>query len=204
MTINQPPRRGYILHANQGLAPAQPDLKASADSTGGQLTVFTLSLNGGPPRHTHTREDESIYLFSGRLKVECDGEEFEAMPGSFVFLPRERPHTFTTWCAISFGVSSPGWWGDRLVAACYQAAARSDTSEPMARTVSGRSSRRPIQRCSGRQCLDPAMACSTQIRCEDWVWRACSQAWTTSGGASLAGFFGGTLTWAGWSRRRPR
>src|SRR6266508_5728462 len=110
----------------------------------------------------------------------------------------------TTWCAISFGVSSPGWWGDRLVAACYQAAARPDTSEPMARTVSGRSSRRPIQRCSGRQCLDPAMACCTQIRCEDWVWRACSQAWTTSGGASLAGFFGGTLTWAGWSRRRPR
>src|SRR5262245_16162353 len=94
MTINTPPRRGYILHANQGLAPAQPQLKASAGSTGGQLTVFTLSLNGGPPRHTHTHEDESIYLISGRLEVECDGEEFEATPGSFVFLPRERPHTF--------------------------------------------------------------------------------------------------------------
>src|SRR6266536_3147238 len=128
-------------------------------------------------------------------------------PGERTVTAEARPlgHMYvTTWCAISFGVSSPGWWGDRLVAACYQAAARSDTSEPMARTVSGRSSRRPIQRCSGRQCLDPAMACSTQIRCEDWVRRACSQAWTTSGGASLAGFFGGTLTWAGWSRRRPR
>jgi Cupin domain len=77
MAINTHPRRGYLLHANQGLAPAQPDLKASAGSTGGQLTIFTLSLNGGPPRHTHTREDESIYLFSGRLEVECDGEEFE-------------------------------------------------------------------------------------------------------------------------------
>jgi len=94
MTINTPPRRGYILHANQGLAPAQPQLKASAGSTGGQLTVFTLSLNGGPPRHTHTREDESIYLISGRLEVECDGEEFEATRGSFVFLPRQRLHTF--------------------------------------------------------------------------------------------------------------
>jgi quercetin dioxygenase-like cupin family protein len=94
MTINTPLRRGYILHADQGLAPAQPDLKASAGSTGGQLTIFTLSLNGGPPRHTHTREDESIYLFSGRLDVECDGEEFQATSGSFVFLPRDRPHTF--------------------------------------------------------------------------------------------------------------
>ena len=94
MTISPLPPRGYILHANQGLAQAQPDLKASAGATGGQLTVFTLSLDGGPPRHTHTREDESIYLFCGRLQVECDGEEFEAAAGSFVFLPRERPHTF--------------------------------------------------------------------------------------------------------------
>src|SRR6266536_2722911 len=75
-------------------------------------------------------------------------------PGERTVTAEARPlgHMYvTTWCAISFGVSSPGWWGDRLVAACYQAAARSDTSEPMARTVSGRSSRRPIQRCSGRQ-----------------------------------------------------
>src|SRR5512135_1408069 len=42
------------------------------------------------------------------------------------------------------------------------------------------------------------MACSTQIRREDWAWRAWSQAWITSGAAFLAGFLGGTLTWAGW------
>jgi quercetin dioxygenase-like cupin family protein len=110
MTISPPPRRGYILHANQGLAQAQPDLKASAETTGGQLTVFTISLNGGPPRHTHTREDESIYLFSGRLEVECDGEEFEATPGSFVFLPRERPHTFKSTAGTARGllIVTPG------------------------------------------------------------------------------------------------
>ena len=110
MAINTHPRRGYLLHANQGLAPAQPDLKASAGSTGGQLTIFTLSLNGGPPRHTHTREDESIYLFSGRLEVECDGEEFEATSGSFVFLPRERPHTFRSVRGTAHGllIVTPG------------------------------------------------------------------------------------------------
>jgi quercetin dioxygenase-like cupin family protein len=94
MTGITPSPRGYVLAGDQGLAPDRPDLKASAGSTGGQLTVFTLSVDGGPPRHTHSREDESICLFSGRLEVECDGEEFEAAPGAFVFLPRDRPHTF--------------------------------------------------------------------------------------------------------------
>jgi quercetin dioxygenase-like cupin family protein len=79
--------RGYVLAADQGLVPDRPDLKAGAGSTGGQLSVFTVSVDGGPPRHTHTREDESIYLFSGLLEVECDDEEFEVAPGSFVFLP---------------------------------------------------------------------------------------------------------------------
>jgi hypothetical protein len=30
--------RGYVLAAGQGAGPDRPDLKASADSTGGQLT----------------------------------------------------------------------------------------------------------------------------------------------------------------------
>jgi len=94
VTTGIPTGRGYILDAHHGLAKSQPDLKASAESTSGQLTVITLSIDGGPPRHTHTREDESIYLLAGRLAVECDGQEFAATPGSFVYLPRGRPHTF--------------------------------------------------------------------------------------------------------------
>src|SRR5499425_2936910 len=109
MTDIAPPR-GYVVHADQGLAPDRSDLKASAGATGGQLTVFTLAVDGGPPRHTHTREDESIYLFSGLLEVECDGEEFEAATGSFVFLPRERPHTFRSVGGIARGllIITPG------------------------------------------------------------------------------------------------
>jgi mannose-6-phosphate isomerase-like protein (cupin superfamily) len=48
----------------------------------------------GPPRHTHTREDESFYVLTGGLQVECGEDRFEAGPGSFVFLPRNLPHTF--------------------------------------------------------------------------------------------------------------
>jgi quercetin dioxygenase-like cupin family protein len=134
MTINALPGRGYVLHADQGLTPAKPDLKASAGSTGGQLTVFTLSLNGGPPRHTHTREDESIYLLSGRLEVECDGEEFEAAPGSFVFLPRQRPHTFRSLGGTARGllIVTPGGLEDYFDALHAVTKAGGDSPQLMA------------------------------------------------------------------------
>jgi mannose-6-phosphate isomerase-like protein (cupin superfamily) len=45
-------------------------------------------------RNTHTREDESLYVFTGALYVECGQDRFEAGPGSFVFLPRKLPHLF--------------------------------------------------------------------------------------------------------------
>lgn len=65
MMTDVAPPCGYVLAADQGLAQDRPDLKASSGSTGGQLTVFTLLVDGGPPRRTHTREDESIYLLGG-------------------------------------------------------------------------------------------------------------------------------------------
>src|SRR5262249_6409133 len=53
-----------------------------------------LAVDGGPPRHTHTREDESFYVFTGGVDVECGEDRFEAGPGAFVFLPRRLPHGF--------------------------------------------------------------------------------------------------------------
>jgi quercetin dioxygenase-like cupin family protein len=110
--IAPPSPRGYVLAADQGLVPDRPDLKASAGSTGGQLSVFTVSVDGGPPRHTHTREDESIYLFSGLLEVECDDEEFEVAPGSFVFLPARGRTRSGASAAQHVGCSSspPAGW----------------------------------------------------------------------------------------------
>ncbi|HEU5389258.1 MAG TPA: hypothetical protein VFV73_25500 [Streptosporangiaceae bacterium] len=43
----------------------------------------------------------------------------------------------------------------------------------------------------GRQCLLQAMACSTQIRAENWACRAWSLAAITSWAASLPGFLAG-------------
>jgi hypothetical protein len=66
MAINTHPRRGYLLHANQGLAPAQPDLKASAGSTGGQLTIFhALAQRRHAKAHAHPRGREHLPVLRG-------------------------------------------------------------------------------------------------------------------------------------------
>jgi mannose-6-phosphate isomerase-like protein (cupin superfamily) len=91
---NEPVVRGYIVGPGEGVPDRGSDVKASGRSTGGSLTVMELAVDGGPPRHTHTREDESFYVFTGTVDVECGDDRFEAGPGSFVVLPRNLPHAF--------------------------------------------------------------------------------------------------------------
>ena len=71
-------------------------MKASQHSTGGALSVFETTVEGGPPLHVHDREDECFYVLDGELSVRCGGDVFDAPAGSFVFLPRGRPHRFWT------------------------------------------------------------------------------------------------------------
>jgi mannose-6-phosphate isomerase-like protein (cupin superfamily) len=84
---------GYVIPADGGLA-GDPGLKASRHSTGGALSVFETSIGAGPPLHVHDREDECFYVLDGELSVRCGGDAFDAVAGSFVFLPRGRPHRF--------------------------------------------------------------------------------------------------------------
>ena len=90
----EPAVRGYVVPAGEGVPDRSPEVKASGRATAGSLTVMEISVDEGPPKHTHTREDESIYIFTGALHVECGADRFEAGPASFVFLPRNLPHTF--------------------------------------------------------------------------------------------------------------
>jgi mannose-6-phosphate isomerase-like protein (cupin superfamily) len=91
---NQPVARGYVVGPGEGVPDRGPEVKASGRSTGGSLTLIEVAIDGGPPRHTHTREDESFHVLSGTLEVECGDDRFQAGPGSFVFLPRNLPHAF--------------------------------------------------------------------------------------------------------------
>jgi quercetin dioxygenase-like cupin family protein len=46
------------------------------------------------PAHIHVGEDEMFYVLAGELQVFCDNDRWTATPGSFVFVPRDRPHGF--------------------------------------------------------------------------------------------------------------
>ena len=85
----------YLVPPGTGMGPGDdPGLKASRRSTGGALSVFETSIEAGPPLHVHDREDESFYVLDGELSIRCGADLFDAPAGSFVFLPRGRPHQF--------------------------------------------------------------------------------------------------------------
>jgi len=71
-------------------------VKADAGSTGGEFGLVESWVPAGssPPLHVHNREDESFWVLEGQIRFRCDGEDIDAGPGSFVFLPRGIPHTF--------------------------------------------------------------------------------------------------------------
>jgi mannose-6-phosphate isomerase-like protein (cupin superfamily) len=49
----------------------------------------------GSPLHVHHREDEWFYVNEGALTFWVGGQLIDAPAGSFVYGPREIPHTFT-------------------------------------------------------------------------------------------------------------
>jgi mannose-6-phosphate isomerase-like protein (cupin superfamily) len=107
---NEYTARGYALGPGEALPGGRPDVKASRRSTGGSLTLIEATIDGGPPRHTHTREDESFYILTGALDVECGDERFHAEPGSFVFLPRNVTHALRSidGAATTLVMATPG------------------------------------------------------------------------------------------------
>ncbi|HEX7806970.1 MAG TPA: cupin domain-containing protein [Cellulomonas sp.] len=71
-------------------------VKASGAMTRGQLTVLDFENPAGfaPPVHRHLVEDECFYVISGHAVFTVDGEQLQAGPGDFVFLPVGSVHTF--------------------------------------------------------------------------------------------------------------
>jgi quercetin dioxygenase-like cupin family protein len=71
-------------------------IKSSSESTAGRVGVTeTLAPRGtGSPLHVHHNEDEWFYVIEGELTFWVGGQVITATVGSFVYGPREVPHTF--------------------------------------------------------------------------------------------------------------
>ena len=72
-------------------------IKASSETTQGRVAVIEHLGSQGPgsPLHVHHKEDEWFYVTEGEITFWVGGTLFEASAGSFVYGPREIPHTFT-------------------------------------------------------------------------------------------------------------
>jgi mannose-6-phosphate isomerase-like protein (cupin superfamily) len=71
-------------------------IKATAETTGGAYGLLESYIAPGfsPPLHVHHNEDETFWVLEGTLTMRCGDRTYAAPAGSYVFLPRDVPHTF--------------------------------------------------------------------------------------------------------------
>ena len=71
-------------------------IKSSAETTDGRVAVleFLWPQGGGSPLHVHRNEDEWFYVIEGEVTFWVGGEVVVAPAGSFLYGPRDIPHTF--------------------------------------------------------------------------------------------------------------
>lgn len=71
-------------------------IKASAETTEGRVAVLEFLWPGGSgsPLHVHRNEDEWFYVIDGEVTFWVGGTVIAAPAGSFVYGPRDIPHTF--------------------------------------------------------------------------------------------------------------
>ncbi len=92
---------GFVLEPQGGAAfgfhGSRVQIKASGGDTLGQLAVLESVYPPGLSVHVHIHEgeDEMFYVLSGELTGTCGDQTWTAQPGSFVFVPRDTPHSLT-------------------------------------------------------------------------------------------------------------
>src|SRR4051812_21271870 len=62
----------------------------SPEQTDGSLAIIDITLPKGsePPRHMHTREDETFYIIDGSVQFEIGDTVIDGKVGQAVFAPR--------------------------------------------------------------------------------------------------------------------
>jgi quercetin dioxygenase-like cupin family protein len=73
------------------------ELKIVGEQSGGEWAVVENRVRAGdePPIHTHTREDETVYVLEGAITAYVGDQQFEVEAGSYAALPNNVPHGFT-------------------------------------------------------------------------------------------------------------
>lgn len=77
----------------------QMSIKYLIDGTAtGGMGIFELSVppkSNVPPPHSHTHNEECVYVLEGALRYSVDGVERDLRPGEWMFTPRGSVHQFS-------------------------------------------------------------------------------------------------------------
>jgi quercetin dioxygenase-like cupin family protein len=73
------------------------ELKLAGEQAGGDWAVVEWRLRAGdePPIHTHTREDETLYVLDGSITAYVGDQRIDVEAGSYAALPKDVPHGLT-------------------------------------------------------------------------------------------------------------
>jgi quercetin dioxygenase-like cupin family protein len=77
-------------------AGSSAELKIVGEQADGDWAVVELRVLAGnePPIHTHTREDETLYLLEGSITAFVGDQRIDVEAGSYAALPKDVPHGF--------------------------------------------------------------------------------------------------------------
>ena len=98
MSLTQPvltgPGAGRTVTKSSGTS---AELKIAGEQTGGEWALVEWHLRPGdePPIHTHTREDETVYVLAGSITATVGDQEIDVEAGSYAALPKDLPHGLT-------------------------------------------------------------------------------------------------------------
>ncbi len=69
---------------------------ATAEETNGAFAVLKCKLRRGfePPKHVHSKEEESYVILDGEIIYELEDKSIHAKAGDYVHLPRNISHKF--------------------------------------------------------------------------------------------------------------
>jgi quercetin dioxygenase-like cupin family protein len=72
------------------------ELKLVGEQSGGDWSVVELRVRPGdePPIHTHTLEDEAVYVVAGAITAIVGDQRIDVEAGSYAALPKNLPHSF--------------------------------------------------------------------------------------------------------------
>jgi uncharacterized membrane protein/quercetin dioxygenase-like cupin family protein len=96
MSVQQPvltpPHGGETVTSSGG---SSVEMKVESSQSGGEYGVVMWTVRAGeePPLHTHSREDELLYVVQGKLIARVGDARVEVGPGAYAALPRGVPHT---------------------------------------------------------------------------------------------------------------